>query len=89
MKCKSSISNPTLHCYLSVLVVMGEEEYWKSSVNLYIFILSSPSVCMPCAGEKFGKQLECSPDGTVVQPDQLVKLLSVGWDWHVDGSELN
>lgn len=43
-----------------------------------MFVLSTPGVWMPCAGGKFGKQMECSPADTVMQPDQLVKLLSVG-----------
>lgn len=29
-----------------------------------MFVLPTPCVCMPCAGEKFGKQMECSPHGT-------------------------
>lgn len=44
---------------------------------------------MPYAGEKFGKQMECSPYDPMVQPDLSVKLPSVGWDWHADESDLN
>lgn len=37
------------------------EEWWRSSVNLYIFVLSTSSVCMcmcmSCADGRFGKQM--------------------------------
>lgn len=45
--------------------------------SLHVCTIHSWCVDALCWG-KFGKQMECSPADTVMQPDQLVKLLSVG-----------
>lgn len=87
MKYKFSTSNSVPHCYLPVLVIMGDKEYWKSSVSLYVFILPTSSVCMPLLVRSLGSRWNaalttlCGAARSVGKIAECWMRLACGWEW--------